>query len=156
MSSRAIIDAVDRMLRDITGVDEPAGGKLLVFGGDLRQTLPVIRKGSRAEIVANTIRQSTLWESGSITCLHLTHNRRAHEDPEWAEWLLQLGDGALPCEAHFHEYAVRLPQRIVADRGSTVHDLLDFVFPDLVSQSEFCLRNPTDPLAQAFFSDRAV
>ena len=55
-----------------------------------------------------------------------------------------------------YEYAVRLPQRSVADRGSTVNDLLDFVFPDLVSQSEFCLRNPTDPLAQAFFSDRAV
>ena len=40
MASRGAVDAVDRLLQDVTECKKPAGGKVWVLGGDLRQTLP--------------------------------------------------------------------------------------------------------------------
>ena len=42
---------MDRSLRDIMGCDEPFGGKVVVFGGDFRQILPVVTDGGRVETV---------------------------------------------------------------------------------------------------------
>jgi hypothetical protein len=33
----------------------PFGGKTIVFSGDFRQVLPVVRKGSRAQIVGASL-----------------------------------------------------------------------------------------------------
>ena len=52
----------------------PFGGKIIVLGGDLRQILPVIEGGSRAQIVNATIMNSPLWSH--VTMLHLTKNMR--------------------------------------------------------------------------------
>ena len=54
-------DVIDRLLRDITGVDLPFGGKAAVFAGDFRQCLPVVPRGSRAAIVNASIRRHALW-----------------------------------------------------------------------------------------------
>ena len=43
MAHRYHLEAFDRTLRDVTGNDDPFGGKVLVLGGDFRQILPVIR-----------------------------------------------------------------------------------------------------------------
>ena len=43
MAHRHHLEAFDRTLRDVTGSEEPFGGKVLVLGGDFRQILPVIR-----------------------------------------------------------------------------------------------------------------
>ncbi|CAO2200665.1 unnamed protein product [Urochloa humidicola] len=49
MTKRQAIEALDNSLRDIMGQENlPFGGKTVVFGGDFRQVLPVVRKGSRA------------------------------------------------------------------------------------------------------------
>ena len=48
MTKRQAIEALDRSMRDIMECpDRPFGGKTVVFGGDFRQVLPVVRKGSR-------------------------------------------------------------------------------------------------------------
>ncbi|CAN1140579.1 ATP-dependent DNA helicase PIF3 [Linum perenne] len=46
--------------------ESPFGGMSVVFGGDFRQILPVIKKGSRSEITGESLKKSYLWE-------HLTH-----------------------------------------------------------------------------------
>lgn len=51
MVNRQAIKALDRTLQDVTGYNELFGGKIVVFGGDFRQVLPVVRRGTRAEIV---------------------------------------------------------------------------------------------------------
>ena len=51
MADRKVIECIERTLRDITGCDDIFGGKVVVFGGDFRQILPVVRHGSRADIV---------------------------------------------------------------------------------------------------------
>ncbi|XP_026434864.1 ATP-dependent DNA helicase PIF1-like isoform X1 [Papaver somniferum] len=47
MSHRYSLEAFDRMMRDITGIAEPFGGKILIMGGDFCQVLPVILRSTR-------------------------------------------------------------------------------------------------------------
>ncbi|WVZ73210.1 hypothetical protein U9M48_021551 [Paspalum notatum var. saurae] len=92
MTKRQAVEALDNSLRDI--MDRPGlpfGGKTVVFGGDFRQVLPVVRKGSRAQIVAASLRRSYLWES--MCHLKLVHNMRAQSDPWFAEYILRVGAG---------------------------------------------------------------
>jgi ATP-dependent DNA helicase PIF1 len=76
MTKRQAIEALDNNMRDIMGQPGlPFGGKTVVFGGDFRQVLPIVRKGSRAQIVASSLRSSYLWES--MCHLKLVRNMRA-------------------------------------------------------------------------------
>ena len=45
------METLDRSLRDITGYDLPFGGKVMVFGGDFRQVLPIVPRATRAKFV---------------------------------------------------------------------------------------------------------
>ena len=48
------------------------GGITVVFVGDFRQTLPVVPRGSRVQIVNASLCKSRLWRH--IKVLHLTEN----------------------------------------------------------------------------------
>ena len=64
MIKRQGIEALDNSLCDI--MDRPElsfGGKTVVFGGDFRHVLPVVRRGSRAQVVGASLRMSYLWDS---------------------------------------------------------------------------------------------
>ena len=50
-SDRFNLECVERSLRDIMNSKELFGGKIVFLGGDPRQTLPVVKRGSRAQIV---------------------------------------------------------------------------------------------------------
>jgi hypothetical protein len=67
-------EALDRTLRDILLSKLPFGGKVVVLGGDIRQTLPVIEGGSRSEIINSAIVNSSLWSH--VVVLHLRTNMR--------------------------------------------------------------------------------
>ena len=61
MTKRQTVEALDKSMRDIMDrPDHPFGGKTIVFGGDFRQVLPVVRKGTRAQIVDASLRGSEL------------------------------------------------------------------------------------------------
>jgi ATP-dependent DNA helicase PIF1 len=50
MTKRQAVEALDNSMHDIMGRPElPFGGKTIVFSGDFRQVLPVVRKGSRVK-----------------------------------------------------------------------------------------------------------
>nr|GEZ33290.1 hypothetical protein [Tanacetum cinerariifolium] len=61
-------EAFDRTLRDICRTDPSVasdkvfGGKVVLFGGDFRQILPVITNGGRQDVVNATFNSSYLWE----------------------------------------------------------------------------------------------
>ena len=54
---------MDRMLRDVRGVDRPNGGMTMIYAGDARQTLPVVVHGRRPAIVARMISSLPFWQS---------------------------------------------------------------------------------------------
>nr|XP_043633520.1 ATP-dependent DNA helicase PIF1-like [Erigeron canadensis] len=91
MAKRQAVEAFDRTIQDIIGVSLPFGGKVMVFGGDFRQVLPVIKKGIRAQIVDSSLRMSPLWPG--ITKMRLSVNMRARTDPWFSDFLLRVGNG---------------------------------------------------------------
>ena len=51
---------IDLLLRELMKNDVSFGGKVLVLGGDFRQTLPVVQRGTRTEIIESCIKSSSL------------------------------------------------------------------------------------------------
>ncbi|XP_071916266.1 uncharacterized protein [Coffea arabica] len=72
MAKRDTIEAFDLLLKDIMDSDKPFGGKVVIFGGDFRQTLPVIQNATRDIQVQASFVNSTLW--GSLQKITLTEN----------------------------------------------------------------------------------
>ena len=92
MTKRQVVEALDKSLRDIMDRPElPFGGKTVVFGGDFRQVIPVVQKGSRAQIVDASVRRSYHWDW--MRHLKLVRNMRAQSDPWFADYLLRIGGG---------------------------------------------------------------
>ena len=61
MIHRHAAECIDRSLRDLCSCDLRFGGKVIVFGGDFRQILPVIMHGTRSEVVSACLNRSPLW-----------------------------------------------------------------------------------------------
>jgi hypothetical protein len=75
------LDAIDIFLKELMNEpNSPFGGKIVVFGGDLMQTLPVVKHGDRKEHT-------------------LVRNMRVDKDAtDYAESLLKIGRGELSKE----------------------------------------------------------
>jgi ATP-dependent DNA helicase PIF1 len=111
------------------GPDLPFGGKVVVFGGDFRQVLPVVTRGTRAQITDATLQRSYLWDK--IRKIRLTRNMRAQTDQWFSEYLLRIGNGT---EETIGGDYVRLPDDIVIPFTPTdepVNKLIEDVFPSL-------------------------
>lgn len=94
MSHKYNIEAVDRMLKDICQNDEDFGGKIVVFSGDFRQVLPVIKRGNRSQTVMASLKKSILWRK--IKTLKLIQNVRVFggdQSDNWKQFLLNVGEG---------------------------------------------------------------
>lgn len=82
------------MLKDVCSSERPFGGITVLFGGDFQQTLPVVTKGTRPDIVHATIQRSPVWND--IHVLHLHENMRVQRHPDslpFSQWLLDIGHG---------------------------------------------------------------
>ena len=86
MQHRHVIEAVDRTLRDILDKPNlPFGGITVAWGGDFQQTLPVVPRGNKEQIVGASIQRSHLWHH--VEVLHLTENMRVDpHDPQSAQF----------------------------------------------------------------------
>jgi len=62
MTKRLAVECLDRSLQDVMNSCLPFGGKVMVFGGDFRQVLPVVPRGTRAHVTDATLQRSYLWE----------------------------------------------------------------------------------------------
>ena len=99
----------------------------MLLVGDFRQTLPVVPRGSRAQIVNASLRRSKLWRD--VEVCHLTQNMRLDRTPEseaFAEWLLKVGSGSnLTPEKTIELFPeMRLPQ-------NDIQSLVNAIYPDI-------------------------
>ncbi|KAK7275385.1 hypothetical protein RIF29_16501 [Crotalaria pallida] len=145
MVSKYCYEALDRCLKDVLryspsfNPEKPFGGKVVVLGGDFRQILPVIPKGSREDIVQTTISSSNLW--GHCQVLQLTKNMRltigssnlnVNELKDFSDWLLKIGDG-LAGESTDGEAEVQIPDEMLIKKSEKALDeLIDFAYPQLL------------------------
>ncbi|KAI5435463.1 hypothetical protein KIW84_022047 [Lathyrus oleraceus] len=129
MINKNCLEALDRALQDICSNSAPFGGKVLIMGGgDFRQVLPVVRKGTKAQMISACIVQSHLWNHTKI--LHLRQNMRSLHDQEFAEFLIRIGDGVEPTKP---DDMVRLPLHIAIpwEGEHSIQVLIQHIFPDL-------------------------
>lgn len=74
MKHHHCVEVVDRSLQDVRDSNHPFGGITVALGGDFRQTLHVVPKGYRKQIMGSTLQKSTL--SNEIHILTLSKNMR--------------------------------------------------------------------------------
>jgi hypothetical protein len=108
------------------------GGLTVLFAGDWRQILPVIRHAGRSEIVESCLKHSSIWEA--VEKLELAENMRvknsSEESASFAEFLLKVGDGRLNTVEELGSCKVRLPDDLIID-SDNLDDLCDFVYNKL-------------------------
>lgn len=107
MTRHHSLDAVDRLMRDLTGHNVPFEGKVLLMGGDWSQSLLVVAHGNRTSVIENCLRNSLLWPQ--FKQYEITTNIRIHpEEQQFSEWLLKLGDGRLTNDSVLEEYIIEI------------------------------------------------
>ncbi|KAL6176715.1 hypothetical protein ACLB2K_053348 [Fragaria x ananassa] len=132
MMNKFAFEALDRTFRDFTGVDMPFGGKVVIFGGDFRQVLPVVRKGTRSQTVEASLVNSSFWRDVKI--LRLRQNMRSINDPDFSEFLLTVGNGEHPSVI---EDMIQVPSCMVIpwESEESINQLINQVFPHLASHA---------------------
>lgn len=160
MLHRHIFEAVDRTIRDIMRApDSVFGGKVVVFGGDFRQVLPVVRNGSQQQIEDACLKNSKdIWSA--VQTLQLTENMRVANSPQnlsFIEYLLRVGEGREPTVSDGPSFDhIRIPESHVftmpcqqtnnADPYTPEQHLIRAIYPDLDNED----------IPAQFFKDRAI
>lgn len=167
MMNKNSIMAVDRMLRDVRQSDAFFGGIVMLFAGkatsssvphfsltialgDIRQCLPVVRRGMRSEAVNATITNAEFWPI--VRQLHLDVNMRvrAMNDEaaaEFSKWLLGVGDGVAINDGN----TIDIPAIMRLPRGADRPELCRAIYPNIAAI------NPVDISGCAtYFTNRAI
>ncbi|XP_022041875.2 uncharacterized protein LOC110944524 [Helianthus annuus] len=112
MIHKHAFEALDRTLKDILmpasseNVSLPFGGKVIVFGGDFRQILPVVPNGSRQDIVNASLK--------------------------FANWLLDIGEGKVGGR-NDGEVVIDIPEELLITGSiDPVGSLIKFVYPSIL------------------------
>ncbi|XP_022023539.2 uncharacterized protein LOC110923789 [Helianthus annuus] len=139
MNHKHASEVLDRTMKDIFKCEMTFGRKVMVFGGDFRQILPVVPNGSRREIVNASITSSYIWSSCKV--LTLTKNTRLtvganasdiKEIKAFANWLLELGEGKIG-GSNDCEVVIDIPEDLLIKCSEDpMSDLIDFVYPSLL------------------------
>jgi ATP-dependent DNA helicase PIF1 len=145
MCHRYCFETLDRTLKDIVTTTNNSrkifGGKVVVFGGDFRQILPVVPRGSRSDIVHSSINASYIWNHCEV--LTLTKNMRlmqnsnqanANEIEEFAKWILKLGEGKLsePNDGHAD---ITIPDEFLLPKSDNpIKSIVDSTYPSLLEE----------------------
>ncbi|XP_020272660.1 ATP-dependent DNA helicase RRM3-like [Asparagus officinalis] len=146
MMHRFAFETVDRTLRDIVGKDNPMlaekpfGGITVVLGGDFRQILPVVPRGSKHDIIHATLSRSKLWNY--FKNFKLTQNMRIQQQSsdqlgmnasEFSEWVLEVGNGTLSfndCEKE--ESKIAIPRQLLLQpTRDAIEDIIASTYPDI-------------------------
>ncbi|XP_045821815.1 uncharacterized protein LOC123914670 [Trifolium pratense] len=126
----------------------PFGGKAVVLGGDFRQILPVIPKGTRQEVVNSTIYSSRFCEVLTLTTRLQTGSSDSdiEDEKNFSDWILGIGDGSIG-QSNDSDITIQIPLNLlVPNLGDPLSTIVQSTYPDL-------LHNMNDP---TFFKDRAI
>ncbi|CAN1812476.1 ATP-dependent DNA helicase PIF1 [Linum perenne] len=154
MVHRLSFEAVDRTLCDLMNTPlsgpqySPFGGKTVLLGGDFRQTLPVVPKGSREDNINASLPRSYLWNF--CTLLHLHINMRINSLPintlpifggmQFSDWVLAIGNGTLPAETFLPSIAadwITVPRKfLIQSKHNAIEQARAIVTPTNAVVSE--------------------
>ena len=136
MLHRHVFEAIDRSIRELTGKEEPFGGITVVFSGDWRQCLPIVRRGSRGDVIHACMKSSELWKVTKVT--NFLKNMRVQltgDSSEFSNLLLDIGDGKLKENLNIGEAMVQLPNNLFI-KSSSPNELVSEVFENFRENSK--------------------
>uniref|UniRef100_A0A803PIA8 ATP-dependent DNA helicase n=1 Tax=Cannabis sativa TaxID=3483 RepID=A0A803PIA8_CANSA len=159
MANKYCFEALDKTLRDIlrtryeNSTTKPFGGLTIIYGGDFRQILPVVPKGTRADIVDASLNSSYLWPFFKI--YELNQNIRLYNGSvdeyevakiaSFDKWLLQIGDGSLYDD--IDRELIKIPSDIYKKPSNDpMNSMVEAIYPSL-------LHNYSDP---TYLKERAI
>ena len=123
MINKHNLEAVDAVLRKICKSDKPFGGIVFVGAEDFRKIPPILRNGTRDEIILASIKFSPLWE---IFQKHkLIIPVRQQDDREFAKLVDSVSNGTLQADQD---------GKVILDLIKTTTDTDEwtrFVYPDI-------------------------
>uniref|UniRef100_A0A803QEU3 ATP-dependent DNA helicase n=1 Tax=Cannabis sativa TaxID=3483 RepID=A0A803QEU3_CANSA len=145
MANKFCFEALDKTLRDIlrtryeNNSNKPFGGLTVVCGGDFRQILPVVPKGTRADIVDASLNSSYLWPYFKI--YQLSQNMRLYNGSvsgseaakiaSFDKWMLQIGDGSLYDDKE--KELIKIPTDIsIKPSQDPVKAIVEAIYPSLL------------------------
>ncbi|XP_050887928.1 uncharacterized protein LOC127093069 [Lathyrus oleraceus] len=145
MSYRHCFEALDKTLKDVMSKkgfqNAIFGGKVVVFGGDFRQILPVVPRASRSDIVHASISSSYVWEYCQV--LKLTKNMRlrhgrdntsSDELAKFSKWILQVGDGKIS-EPNDGLVDIEIPKELlISNFEDPIRAIVDYTYPNLLEK----------------------
>ena len=127
--------AFETLQRSLTKDIMPFGKKLLIVcAGDFRQIPPIVKYGSKKDVIKSCILYSDHWQT--FTILKLTTSQRDRNDPIHAEAVLKIGEGRR-IEGQVKEdndtTLIPLPH---IKASKTLDDLIDFVYPEITGDTD--------------------
>ena len=133
MVHRHGFEAVARLMRHLRTKGTLMGGCTLLILGDLRQTLPVLPRASRQQIVNACLTRSYVWKC--FNKITLTKNMRVlsiesvedrKELENFCDYLIKMGDGSLKTD---DAGAIPIPKRFLLPPNDP-QGLLEWVYGD--------------------------
>nr|XP_027103341.1 uncharacterized protein LOC113724657 [Coffea arabica]XP_027103351.1 uncharacterized protein LOC113724670 [Coffea arabica] len=147
MAKQKSIERFDEMMKDVIGCDALFGGKTVVFGGDFRQTLPVVTQGYKKDIMNASLVMSPIWQQ--LTKLKLREICELVPIKISAIFCFELVMTEL--SNHMNEVKIPTPMNVpFIDEASSVETLVSMVFPDM----EAFNNNPSSIVNRAILMTR--
>ena len=171
MVHRHAAECIDRTLRDLCSSDLPFVGKVVLFGGDFRQILPIIRHGSRAEVVSSCLNRSPLWRH--VKVMKLTINMRLQtefsqnfdEVSDFSDFILKVGEGTEPIndesiadlatatfgniQDHYNDRDYITPRIMMSPKNETADAINAYVMDQLPGEANVLLSADSVDVSQA-------
>ncbi|XP_035830870.1 ATP-dependent DNA helicase pif1-like [Helianthus annuus] len=155
MVHKHAFEALNRTMNDIFNFDTSRnsetsfGGKVIVFGGDFRQVLPVVRNGGRQETVNASLSSSSPSEIEEIN--------------SFAKWLLDIGEGnvggpndgeaTIEVPNYFSDRAILAPKNKVVNE---INDRLLALFPgeerEYLSSDRLCATENVSSIQERLYT----
>jgi len=142
MMHKLQFEALDRTLRDIMKqVDKKNseivfGGKLIILGGDFRQVLPVVKKGTKSQTIIASLKNSYIWKFVKILKLSINmrikklEGEEAKIQQEFASFLINIGNGTEKTTTVENEEYIRVPDKM-ATKTENIEELIDEIYPNI-------------------------
>lgn len=126
-------DAVDVFFQDLMGNKLPFGGKVLAGTGDFRQILPIVKGGSKYDLLNVTVKKSSVWPSLQKRQLRTNVRLTDPNDVEFGKWLLDVGEDKIhdfPGNQYYQSY-VKLPSECIEPNS-----IVDRIYGETFSSSD--------------------
>lgn len=155
MVHKDVADTVERTLRDVMQNDRHFGGKAVLFMGDFKQLLPVVRFGSGHNC---TMHKCHWWRDMQL--LNFSKNWRAANNPEYTTFLEEVGNGRIefvevPAECRVTSYA-DLIDAVYGDTWESSHQILALTLETCAAVNGMCFEKLPGVLTCVPASDKYI